>query len=85
LKFSLLALIFLSISLFFALSVALSDFFVYYLSILIYFIDKLDSRKLIISEKNRNESKLLSPVKDFAPLLFSGLRKTEKRRPQFQN
>ena len=48
------------------------------LSILIYFIDKLDSRKLIISEKNRNESKLLSPVKGFAPLLFSGLRETEK-------
>lgn len=43
------------------------------LSILIYFIDKIDSRRLIISDKNRSESKLLNPVKSIAPLIFSGL------------
>lgn len=44
------------------------------LSILIYFIDKLDSRRLIISDKNRTESKLLKPVKSLAPILFDGLK-----------
>lgn len=51
------------------------------LSVIIYFIDKLDTRRLIISEKNRTESKLLKPVKSIAPLIFSGLRdeKTENK------
>lgn len=51
------------------------------LSVIIYFIDKLDTRRLIISEKNRAESKLLKPVKSIAPLIFSGLRdeKTENK------
>lgn len=51
------------------------------LSVIIYFIDKLDTRRLIISEKNRTESKLLKPVKSIAPLIFSGLKdeKTENK------
>jgi len=52
------------------------------LSIILYFINTLDSKRLIISEKTRNESKLLQPVEKLAPFFFSGLKnefKTEKK------
>ena len=49
------------------------------LSVIIYFIDKLYTYKLIISDKNRNEYKLLKPVKSIAPLIFSGLREENEK------
>lgn len=52
------------------------------LSIILYFINTLDSKRLIISEKTRNESKLLQPIEKLAPFIFSGLKnefKTEKK------
>jgi len=49
------------------------------LSILFYIIDKLDYKKLIISDKNRNESKLLQPVAKIAPALYSEFRKEDKK------
>ncbi len=54
------------------------------LSILIYFINKLDSKKLIISEKNRKESILLQPIGKLAPLIFTGLREEEKSSKSFK-
>lgn len=49
------------------------------LSILIYFINKLDSKRLIISEKNRNESILLQPIGKLAPYIFAGLKDEQKK------
>lgn len=55
------------------------------ISLLLYFINKLDTRKLIISKKNNNESKLLNPIKSIAPMIFSGLKdnKTERNNIEF--
>jgi membrane protein required for colicin V production len=49
------------------------------LSVLLYFINKFDSKKQIISEKNRAESKLLQPIEKLAPLLFTILKEEENK------
>lgn len=43
------------------------------LSIIVFFINLLDSKRLIISEKNRKESVLLQPIAKLVPFLFTGL------------
>jgi len=48
------------------------------ISIIIYLINILDARRLIISEKNRHESVLLQPITKLAPFLFSGLKEEYK-------
>jgi len=45
------------------------------LSIITYCINTLDSKKIIISEKNRKESVLFQPIGKLAPYFFSGLKK----------
>jgi membrane protein required for colicin V production len=49
------------------------------LSILLYLIDKLDTKRLIISDKNRNESKLIQPIEKIAPALYSEFKKGDKK------
>jgi membrane protein required for colicin V production len=49
------------------------------LSILFYIIDKIDTKKLIVSDKNRNESKLIQPIEKIAPALYSQFKKEENK------
>lgn len=48
------------------------------ISIILYLINILDIKRLIISEKNRRESVLLQPLTKLAPLLFAGLKEDKK-------
>ncbi|MFZ4398596.1 MAG: CvpA family protein [Bacteroidales bacterium] len=44
------------------------------ISIILYLINILDAKKIIISEKNRNESVLFRPIEKLAPMIFTGLK-----------
>ncbi|MCX6231712.1 MAG: CvpA family protein [Bacteroidetes bacterium] len=45
------------------------------ISVLLHFINKFDSKKMIISDKNRAESKLIEPIEKIAPALYSEFKK----------